>query len=92
MKIGDLTLEELHRRFAGRGLRIKIGPFVVRLNTSVRGHVRDFSGAYADFPVCEENEISDFRIRVAPVFRWWPWRQPRRRWFWWELPRGRDIR
>jgi HprK-related kinase A len=75
VKIGDLTPEELHQRFGGPGLRIRIGPFVVRLNTSVLSHVRDFSGAYADFPVCEKTEISDFRILVTPAFRRWPWRE-----------------
>jgi HprK-related kinase A len=75
VKIGDLTRDQLHQRFAGPGLRIRIGPFVCRLHTPIPQFVADFSVAYADFPLCDENEISDFRIRVMPAFRRWPWRE-----------------
>lgn len=75
MKIGDLTRDQLHQRFAGPGLRTRIGPFVFRVHTPIDRFVTDFSAAYADFPVCDENEISDFRIRVTPAFRRWPWRE-----------------
>ena len=76
MKIGDLTPDELRQRFAGSGLRTKLGPFVVRFHTPISQFVADFSIVYAGFPVCGENEISDFRIRVTPAFRRWPWREP----------------
>ena len=35
----------------------------------------DFSFAYADFPICGDSEVSDFRVRVTPAFRWWPRRE-----------------
>jgi len=75
VKIGHLTPDQLHQRFAGLGLRIRIGPFIFRLHAPIRRFIADFSVAYADFPVCDENEISDFRIRVTPAFRGWPWRE-----------------
>jgi HprK-related kinase A len=75
VKIGDLTRDQLHQRFAGLGLRVRIGPFVLRLHSPIPQFVAGFSYAYADFPVCDENEISDFRIRVTPAFRRWPWRE-----------------
>jgi HprK-related kinase A len=75
VKIGDLTRDQLHQRFAGPGLRVRIGPFVFRLHSPIPQLVADFSGAYAGFPLCDENEISDFRIRVTPAFRRWPWRE-----------------
>jgi HprK-related kinase A len=75
VKIGDLKPDQLHQRFAGPGLRIRIGPFVLRLHTPIDRFVADFSAAYADFPVCDENEISDFCVRVTPAFRGWPWRE-----------------
>jgi HprK-related kinase A len=75
VKIADLTPDQLHQRLAGAGLRIKIGPFVLRLHTPIRGFVADFSIVYADFPLCAENEISDFRVSVTPTFRGWPWRE-----------------
>ena len=75
MKIRDLTPDQLDERFTGVGLRLTIGPFVVRLKTPIRRFVADFSVAYADSPLCAENEISDFRIRIPPAFRRWPWRE-----------------
>jgi HprK-related kinase A len=75
VKIGDLTPGQLHQRFAGPGLRTKIGPFVIRLHTPIREFIGAFNAVYADFPVCAENEISDFHIRVTPAFRRWPWRE-----------------
>jgi HprK-related kinase A len=75
LKIEDLTPDQLHQRFIGPGLRVGIGPFVVRLHTPIRRFAEDWGIAYGDFPVCDENEISDFRIRVTPSFRRWPWRE-----------------
>jgi len=73
MKIGDLTPDQLHQRFGGNGLRIRIGPFVFHLRSPIRRFISDFSFAYADFPICDESEVSDFRVRVAPAARWRPW-------------------
>lgn len=75
MKIRDLTPDQLYKRFTGDGLHLRIGPFVIRLKTPIRRFVTDFCVAYADFPVCKKNEISDFRIRITPAFRRWPWRE-----------------
>ena len=62
MRIGDLTPEQLHQRFSGAGVRVRIGPFIFHLCTPIREFVADFSFAYADFPICDESEVSDFRI------------------------------
>jgi HprK-related kinase A len=75
VQIGDLTPDQVHQRFGGVGLRAKIGPFVFRLNSSIKSFVEDFSFAYADFPVCGESEVSDFRIRLVPAPGWRPWRE-----------------
>jgi HprK-related kinase A len=75
VKIGDLTLHQLRQCFGGPGLRARIGPFVFRLYSPIASFVEDFSFVYADFPVCGENEISDFRIRLVPAPRWRPWRE-----------------
>jgi hypothetical protein len=61
--------------FGGAGLRIRVGPFVFHLRTSIGDFVADFSFAYADFPICDEGEVSDFRVRVAPARRRRPWRE-----------------
>jgi HprK-related kinase A len=75
VKIGDLTSDQLHQRFGGVGLRARIGPFVFRLYSSIESFVEDFGFAYADFPVCDESEVSDFRVRLVPAPRWRPWRE-----------------
>ena len=81
MKVGDLTPDQLYRRFAGPGLRVRIGPFLFHLHAPIDRFVADFSFAYSDFPVCGESEISDFRVRITPAFRCWPWREAQAR-FW----------
>jgi HprK-related kinase A len=73
MKIGDLTPDQLHQRLSGVGLRIRIGPFVFHLRSPIRSFIADFSFAYTDFPICDESEVSDFRVRVGPATRWRPW-------------------
>jgi HprK-related kinase A len=73
MKIGDLTPDQLYQRFGGDGLRIGIGPFVFHLRSPIRSFIADFSFAYADFPVCDDSDVSDFRVRVAPAALWRPW-------------------
>ena len=75
MKIGDLTPDQLHQHFAGPGLRARVGPFVVLLHTRIRGFAEDFGLAYADFPICDGSEISDFRIHMTPARRRWLWRE-----------------
>jgi HprK-related kinase A len=75
IKIGDLTPEQLLQRFGGAGVRVRIGPFIVHLYAPMRDFVADFSVAYADFPICGESEVSDFRIRLAPAGGWRPWRR-----------------
>jgi HprK-related kinase A len=72
MKIRDLTPDQLYERF-GDGLRIGIGPFIFHLRSPIRSFITDFSFAYADFPVCDDHEVSDFRVRVAPAARWRSW-------------------
>ena len=75
MTIGDLTPKELDRRFSGLGVRVRIGPFLIHLYSAIREFVADFSFVYADFPICDEGEVSDFRIRVAPARGWRRWRE-----------------
>jgi HprK-related kinase A len=77
VKIGDLTSDQLHQQFDGAGLRIRIGPFIFNLRTQIRDFIAEFSFLYADFPICDASEISDFRVRVAPARRWRPWHEAR---------------
>jgi len=45
------------------------------LRTPISDFVTDFSFVYADFPICDESEVSDFRVRLAPARRLLPWRE-----------------
>jgi HprK-related kinase A len=75
VRIGDLTPEQLHRRFGGPGIRVRIGPFIIHLSSAIPEFVADFSFVYAGFPICDEGEISDFCVRVSPARGWWPLRE-----------------
>jgi hypothetical protein len=77
VKIGDFSSDRLRQRFDGAGLRIRIGPFIFNLRTQISDFIAEFSFLYADFPISEESEISDFRVRVAPAGRGRPWREAR---------------
>jgi HprK-related kinase A len=65
--------DQLHQRLGGAGLRVGIGPFIFHLRTPIRGFVADFSLAYADFPICDESEVSDFRVCVSSALGRRPW-------------------
>ncbi len=45
------------------------------MHTPISDFVTDFSFLYADFPICEESEVSDFRVRVVPTPHWQLWRE-----------------
>jgi HprK-related kinase A len=73
MRIRDLTPDQLYQRFGGDGLRVGIGPFIFHFRSPIRSFIADFSFAYADFPLADDSEVSDFRVRVAPAAPWRPW-------------------
>jgi HprK-related kinase A len=77
MKIGGLTPEQLQQRLGGSGLRVIIGPFIFFSRTTIPAYIADFGFAYADFPICNQNEVCDFRVRLAPAPGWRPWREAR---------------
>jgi HprK-related kinase A len=69
-----LPLEQLHQLLCGAGVRVGIGPFIIHLYAAIPDFVADFRFAYTDFPICDDNEVSDFCIRLTPVRDWRPWR------------------
>jgi HprK-related kinase A len=75
VRIGDLTPEQLQQRLGGLGVRVRLGPFILHLYSGMREFVADFSQAYTDFPICDEAEVSDFCIRLAPARDWRPLRE-----------------
>jgi HprK-related kinase A len=74
MNIAALPPGEIVRRMAGAGLRYRIGPFRVQLQTRIRPVVRLFELMYGECAVDDEDSIAEFHVSLV---------QPRglRRWF-----------
>ena len=68
MKLGEIPPARLFEELSGPGIRLKVGPFIIRLRTSVHSFVEAFQYGYTDFSLCEAPEISDFQVRLVP--RW----------------------
>ena len=67
MKIGDLPPDQLHQRFGSYRTSREDRSFCIQAAYSpIDSFVEDFGFAYADFPVCDDSEISDFRVHLAP--------------------------
>jgi HprK-related kinase A len=74
MRIGDLANADLRRRMAGRGVKVQLGPFTVRLR--IDGFpklVEQIRHLHTDYPVADRDAIADFHVRLgsAPGPRRW---------------------
>ena len=63
VKIGDLSISELHSALA-TGLRYKIGPFVVDLKNSADNIVPLLHQLYFDSELASNESIADFHIKI----------------------------
>lgn len=74
MKVGELSDRELAHRLAGRGIRLRTGPFVSEIRSSIPALAPTFAQLYADYPLENEQGFADFHVLL---------RRPRtlRRWF-----------
>lgn len=73
MKIADLSLAELSRRLAVDGLRIKTGPFVFSIHSTLNALRDGLVALYDEFPVVDSNAFADFHIsvdRAKGIRRW----------------------
>lgn len=65
MIVGDLGRREFDKRLAGPGLRVRFGPFNIRIGAPLDA----FSGVahrlYAPYPLVEEGVLIDFHVRIA---------------------------
>lgn len=64
MKIADLSPAELSRRLAVDGLRIKTGPFVFSIRSTLKALSDGLVALYDEFPVVDANTFADFHISV----------------------------
>ena len=75
MKISDYSEREFFHLARKRGIRFKLGPFVIRLRTSVSSFADLFYNFYAHYPLInKEDELADFFITIEPptsIRRWW---------------------
>jgi HprK-related kinase A len=79
VKLSELSHAELRERLGGRGLRLDVGAFVVCLRSAMPEFLEAVQFGYADFRVCDDDEISDFRIRFERTWGLRAWLRPRAR-------------
>lgn len=66
MKIDDLGTHELRRRLRGDGLVFGVGPYHLRLRSSIDCVLQGVRQLYAGYPVPEAAPFCDFHIRLEP--------------------------
>ena len=74
MKVSTLPPIELAHRLRYQGTNLRIGPFVVRIKSSIPDVIEGIRLLYADYPQERNSTFVDFHVRLAPP------RSPRR-WF-----------
>ena len=65
--LADLSMPDLAERLLGRGLLLRMGPFVLRLGTGLGELVDPIALLYAHHELVDEGCIVDFDIRVEPM-------------------------
>ncbi|MEP7183354.1 MAG: HprK-related kinase A [Betaproteobacteria bacterium] len=73
MIVADLTAAALTRTLAGPGLRLRTGPVVTRIQSSLPTVARGIALHYAEHPTVDEDVFADFHVRVGTprnVRRW----------------------
>ena len=74
MTVRELAPSALAARLRFPGIILRVGPFVIRLQTQVPAVVEALRLLYADFPVAPPEGLADFHLRVTPprgLRRWW---------------------
>lgn len=73
MNLSDLPRADLRRRLSGDALRLRIGPFVVNLRSSLAGVCDGLERMYGQYPVCSHETFADFHVelrRPRSIRRW----------------------
>lgn len=73
MMVGDLPYQELARRLAGAGLRLRTGPVVSRIRSRLPAVVHGVALHYANHTIEDEDGFADFHVGVVvpPSLRRW---------------------
>jgi HprK-related kinase A len=80
MRVGDLTSGDLRARLQSDGLRLQMGPFVIRVQTSLPSLADLMHRLYTDYFLSDE-EIADFHVRVDSPTRTRRWIKPQAQFF-----------
>ena len=72
MRLGDETLEWFATRLAGEGVKLKSGPFVIQLKTSLPELAAPLYLLYRDSPLPGEG-FTDYHVEVEQARRGLPW-------------------
>ena len=65
VRIRDLSPAELSRLLRGEGLCLRIGRFVARVQSSLARVADHIAMLYRHWPLEQQNEFADFRVRLA---------------------------
>src|SRR2546427_11325431 len=76
MIVADLSHQELVRRLAGAGLRLRTGPVVNRIQSRLPKIAHGVALHYADHAVEDSAGFADFHGRVAPPRSLRRWMNP----------------
>lgn len=76
MRVGNLSASELGARLADGGLRFRIGPFSVHLETRLSRVADSLRLLYAAFPVEDGDGIAEFHARLARPWGLRRWIRP----------------
>lgn len=66
MNVRDLSAPELRERLARGSFRLRIGPFVARVETRLPSLASSLGFFYRDYPLEGDSTIADFHIRISP--------------------------
>lgn len=66
MKVAQLSLDEFSSLLGGCGLRIKIGPFNLSIQTRLPSLVHQLYLMYANYSLVDEHEIVEFHVQIIP--------------------------
>ena len=65
MKIGELSRGDLAEKLAGSGIRLRIGPFSIHLQTSLPRVVASLRLLYSEFRLADSDGVADFHARLT---------------------------
>ena len=72
-RVDSLSRGEFHRRLAGAGIGVTIGPFNVRIQARVSDLDRPLYDLYCDYPLLPEESVFSFHIVLQESRTFRPW-------------------